>query len=802
MLNGGFLGTYYPNANFSGAPAFQRRDVRLEFNWSAAGPGGSRSPEYAAVGPQGFSINWLGSVKSATTETYTFSMTVTGGVSLSIRPTGSSAWTSLISDSGTGQRSRQASYALTAGQSYDLQILNWQNAGAGVTRLAWSSPTVASQTLAPATPMGLNIGYAGANDPDLIFADAVKQSYPFQIYSDHTDASHPAAVDVNGWPTQDATLPIWTSLSETGGTYQLRFNGEAQVVDWLGAGSFSFGGVTYGTTLPLGVGYSAATNTTTATWTISASAAPKAVWLGFSQTRRTSSGGAGTGITNVALLRPLGLNSTQSHAPGEQFTADFKTLVGRFTAIRFMDYLATLSNQQVNWTDRIKPGDWSQFQPKSGYGYQGKGGSWEYLVALANETGKDIWINIPVNASNDYVTKVAQLLAYGSDGTNPYTSAQTNPIYPPLNSNLKIYVEYSNEIWNAYFPQHQQLRVAANAEVAAGGSPLNYDGSTDPAVWFKRRFAERLKQISDLFRAVWGNQAMLATIRPVFEFEYGDTGSYGQTGLNFLDAYYDNGDGVAHVSNPVPVNSYIWGAGGGWYATVNNDCATSISAMYSSGMSMSVPQSTIADSNLTRAFGLAVAGYEGGFYIDNHCGSTSTSQQALQLQANYASPAASFETQSVNLFYHYGGDMPFVFNGVGGIYGVAGPTVHEQNTPKLAGLAQAMATGPAARTVGQAVPATLPVSKAAYATGTTALGGTLAQPAQYIDWTLNLTTAGKFTISTDTATPAAQQIYVDGMPVGSGPWTGVLGIGLHGIRVQDIGKSGMSLRNLNVAAAP
>ncbi|MEI9984560.1 MAG: hypothetical protein WDN69_15960 [Aliidongia sp.] len=37
-----------------------------------------------------------------------------------------------------------------------------------------------------------------------------------------------------------------------------------------------------------------------------------------------------------------------------------------------------------------------------------------------------------VFASDDYVTKLAQLLAYGSDGVNPYTSPQADPVYPPL----------------------------------------------------------------------------------------------------------------------------------------------------------------------------------------------------------------------------------------------------------------------------------------------------------------------------------------------------------------------------------
>ena len=295
---------------------------------------------------------------------------------------------------------------------------------------------------------------------------------------------------------------------------------------------------------------------------------------------------------------------------------------------------------------------------------------------------------------------------------------------------------------------------------------------------------------------------MLTRIRPVYEFEYGDAGAYAQVGLQFLDAYYGNGDGKAHVANPVPVNSYIWGGGGAWYSTVNNDGAASVTDMYGSGLSMSSIQTTITDTNLVRAFGLHVAGYEGGFYVGNNSGSTSTSQQALQLSANYSSAAAGMEAQSINLFYHDGGELPFVFNSVGGTYGVAGPTLHEQATPKLAGIAAATAALPAAPLIGRAAPATLPISTAALASGTTAAGGTLAAPGQYIGWTISLAAGGKFTVATDSATPAAQVIYIDGVPAGAGPWTGPLAKGLHGIRVQDIGAGGMTLRNLAVTAAP
>ena len=73
--------------------------------------------------------------------------------------------------------------------------------------------------------------------------------------------------------------------------------------------------------------------------------------------------------------------------------------------------------------------------------YSDLGEVWEYEVELANETGKDLYITIPMNANTQYVTNLANLIKYGSDGVNPYTSYQADPVYPGLNGNLHVYIE-------------------------------------------------------------------------------------------------------------------------------------------------------------------------------------------------------------------------------------------------------------------------------------------------------------------------------------------------------------------------
>ncbi len=145
---------------------------------------------------------------------------------------------------------------------------------------------------------------------------------------------------------------------------------------------------------------------------------------------------------------------------------------------------------------------------------------------MCNETDRDLWFNIPLQASDQYVTNLAEGLKFGFDANgNPYSSATANPVYPPLNPNLKAYLELSNEVWNEGFYQSalaQQIAVAAVTNNTAIGQIINYDGigTGNPTVLAERWQILRTQQISNDFRAVWGNAGMMSTIRPIFQYQY------------------------------------------------------------------------------------------------------------------------------------------------------------------------------------------------------------------------------------------------------------------------------------------
>lgn len=170
-----------------------------------------------------------------------------------------------------------------------------------------------------------------------------------------------------------------------------------------------------------------------------------------------------------------------------------------FGTIRFMDWMNTNTNPLIYWKERRKPSCSSQcsenFTPRIVPGGQATtyygaapvsgnaGVSYEYMIDMCNKLNKDAWINVPHAATNGYVDSLAMLCAgLDPDGTG----------CPGLNSNLRVHLEYSNEIWtpcdshvrSGYFTQGcyaDDQRVAYNL---AHGTSLTREQ------WIARRFCE------------------------------------------------------------------------------------------------------------------------------------------------------------------------------------------------------------------------------------------------------------------------------------------------------------------------
>ncbi len=785
FTQGGISGAYFGNSTLSGAPSFTRNDTRVRFAWNGAAPGGSSSPAYAAVPASGFSVRWTGTVLAPSSGTFTFMTTTSGPARLWLTPSGGSQ-TEVIDYSGARTETRRGNFALTAGQAYGVVFEFQDEASPAVAELEWTGPGQKRAAIEPAVPIGVNLTSNADWDGTRIFADAMKQS---RGWCTPYSCASPVPTDPQGWPVQDFTVIPVAGPTRLNGTYLIRFKGLAQSAIEFGYGNFSVAGTNYGGTLPSGIGYDAATNTTEALLTVTPSQSIN-IYLDFTSTQRNANAPVNSGLTHIQMMRPVRPGATQHYELRTLFNGALEAALSQFTTVRYMTYLNTNGTTIASWKDRVLPDEPIQAQPN--------GGSLEYMVELANETGKDLWVNVPVSADQDYIRKLAQLLRFGSDGRLPYTAPQSAPKYPPVQPNLNIYVEYSNEVWNFDFSQATTNLNLAEAEVQAGNSPLNYDGSTNIYYWGWRRVAEQDVVISKIFRGVWGDAAIGSQVRPVLEWQVGNGQDTADQQLGLLGDYYDNEDGLQHVKSPHPASYYLSGAGGGWYNTVSNPNAQTINEMYQSGLAL--PTGVQTDAEFAHTFGLPDVGYEGSFEIGGDM------PTPLQLQANLNPQAADFEAQTLDYYLAQGGGLGMIFNVAGASsYGLADPTIYNVKTAKFAGVHAVTGGAPPPVSLGNAL------------AGTTSLSTTQADiahdlygqfgpevnvgPGCWLNWTLNVSAPGRYVVSTNVGVQTGQEIVVDGKAIGNSGASVSLGLGLHGVHVYNVGSGGsLALTTLTLTA--
>jgi hypothetical protein len=312
------------------------------------------------------------------------------------------------------------------------------------------------------TQIGVNLEGVADFSRSMMFADAMKSARKFGSVKEPWDEK--ADVDDKGWPTTDAGVVVMADIPVKPGDYAFSCTGRCQV------GLASKGSVK-------NQAYNRSTNTTTATVTI-----PDGVNDLFLTFKNTNGG-----VKNIKLMRPGFSASSKEH-----FTKEFLALLAPFSTLRTMDLTLTNNSPIAEWSERATPDDATQ-----GMG-NGKGVAWEYVIELANQTRKDLWINVPDKASDDYVRQLARLFK------------------EKLDKDRNLYVEYSNEVWNSIFKQTGRNHEAAKAEIAAGDTTLT-DGGKDQNeyYWGWKRVSKRTVQIARIFREVFGEEAMNTRVRPV-----------------------------------------------------------------------------------------------------------------------------------------------------------------------------------------------------------------------------------------------------------------------------------------------
>lgn len=177
-------------------------------------------------------------------------------------------------------------------------------------------------------------------------------------------------------------------------------------------------------------------------------------------------------IRNIRVIRP-GFESTYQKQP---FHPLFLDRIKKFKVLRFMDWQKTNNSPLVNWSNRTTPSTSTQTGSS--------GVALEYMIELANMLNADPWFNMPHQASNDFVRRFAQM------------------VKDRLNPNLKVYIEYSNEIWNGQF---EQARYAAKQGLALALSANNFEAQL-------RYQAERSMEIFSIWEQTFGSTNRLVRV--------------------------------------------------------------------------------------------------------------------------------------------------------------------------------------------------------------------------------------------------------------------------------------------------
>ena len=171
-------------------------------------------------------------------------------------------------------------------------------------------------------------------------------------------------------------------------------------------------------------------------------------------------------IRDLRLIRPGYAANTR-----RVFADPYLRRLRPFSTIRVMEWSGVNTANVREWSERVSPSSFLRTGPG--------GVAYEDLAALANESGKDLWITVPDGATDDHVTRLAQLL-----------KARLEP-------DRGVVLELGNELWNGSFPQARRLIAAARADAELSRSD-DFGRAGEKA-------AKRLAEIATIFRNELGS---------------------------------------------------------------------------------------------------------------------------------------------------------------------------------------------------------------------------------------------------------------------------------------------------------
>ncbi|MBI3500512.1 MAG: T9SS type A sorting domain-containing protein [Bacteroidetes bacterium] len=281
-------------------------------------------------------------------------------------------------------------------------------------------------------------------------------------------------------------------------------------------------------------------------------------------------------VRNVRVLMP----GTEFTYQSQPFNQKFLNYLAPFKVIRPMWWQLLWQSTEVKWSDRRK----TTFYRQSSYFSETnkRGCAYEYIVKLCNMANKDLWLCVPHAADSDYVMNLAQMMR---DSLNP---------------NLKIYLEYSNELWNS-------TNTVAYPWVQAN-APQSLNSAQRIAYFYKKNF--------DIWQMVFGSQFSSRIVRVVGSQL--TTPWYGQQEMAYLINNGSGADALAPADyfltfrqNPT-YNHHDYDTLNAWGASTTPLQAINLARKNIPSMHMG----TLANNQTATQYGLRYIFYEGGQDLD------------------------------------------------------------------------------------------------------------------------------------------------------------------------------------------
>jgi hypothetical protein len=304
------------------------------------------------------------------------------------------------------------------------------------------------------SPFGVNLDGLFDWSRTWMFVDAFKQSRPWspgRLGSGSPPPGEPLSIDAHGTLTslqagQSAVTYIFTGSEGhyPAGPYLARYDGEGQL-NWRGD----------------------ATVLSSSPGEILLDVRPRrGVHLAVTRTNPADP------IRNIRLYMP-GFHSEKERP---RFHPIFIERLRPFSTLRFMDLQRTNNSVLSRWSQRPTPEDSTQAGAK--------GVALEHLMELVRELDVDPWFCMPHMADDHFVRRFAEL------------------VRKTLPADRKVYIEYSNEVWNSMF---EQARFAREKGLALGLSKNEQEAQL-------RFYAQRSIEIFRIWEDVFGGHERLTRV--------------------------------------------------------------------------------------------------------------------------------------------------------------------------------------------------------------------------------------------------------------------------------------------------